>query len=89
MGKIRTNILEIVLKKTLIGEKFYDNNGNLVDIDDINFQPLTNTVIIKSGNNGYKLSLNELYDFNITDISENERIGLNKGKIISSYNRNK
>ena len=89
MTKIKTNILEILLKKTLIGEKFYNNNDKLINIDDVNYQPLTNTVVIKSGDDGYRLSLNELYDFKINGISKNERIPLNKGKIISSYNKNR
>lgn len=79
MGKVRSNILEIVLKEILIGKEIYIED-KLVIIEDINYQPLINVVFIKSNGDGYKLSLNDLYDFNLPVI-KNEKIRPTKGKV--------
>lgn len=80
MAKIRTNFIELLLKQTLIGQQIYTDSGVLVTIDDINYQPLLQEVYIKSGNDGYKLSLNTNYDFELT-LDDNNRIIPNKGRI--------
>ncbi len=80
MAKIRTNFIELLLKQTLIGQQIYTDNGVLVTIDDINYQPLLQEVYIKNGNDGYKLSLNTNYDFELT-LDDNNRIIPNKGRI--------
>jgi len=80
MAKIKTNILEMMLKDFLIGKSFYDNDNNLKIIEDVNFQPLIQTVYVKSGDNGYYFSLNELYYFDLNE-TQSERIIPNKGKV--------
>jgi len=80
MAKIRTNFIELLLKQTLIGQQLYTDSGVLITIDDINYQPLLQEVYIKSGNDGYKLSLNTNYDFELT-LDDNNRIIPNKGRI--------
>jgi hypothetical protein len=89
MGRIRTNIMELLLKEVLIGKSFYDNQNNLATIDDLNYQPLTNTVFIRSGENGYRLSINDVYDFDIADLDDTDRIFPNKGKLISDRSKPK
>lgn len=84
MTKVKTNILEMLLKDFLLGKKFYDNENNLRIIDDVNFQPLIETVYVKSGDDGFYFSLNEMYYFEIEDNKikqNNNRIVPNKGKI--------
>ena len=80
MAKIRTNFMEIVLKEVLIGKHMYDENGVKILIEDINYQPLIEEVYIKSGDSGYKLSLNANYDFDL-NLNDSNRIVPNKGKM--------
>lgn len=80
MAKIRTNFMEIVLKEVLIGKHIYDEHGTKILIEDINYQPLIEEVYIKSGSDGYKLSLNTNYDFDL-NLKDNNRITPNKGKL--------
>lgn len=81
MTKIRTNFIEIMLKQMLVGQQIYLDNGNIITIDDINYQPLIQEVYIKSGGDGYKLSINSNYDFELT-MDDNNKIIPNKGRII-------
>lgn len=71
MAKIKTNIMEIVLREILIGKTIYDNNGIPRKIDDINLQPSLGIVYIKSGGNGFSLSLQEFYDFELDQPKRN------------------
>lgn len=80
MAKLRTNFLEIVMKELLVGKYIYTDNGAKIRIDDINYQPILQEVYIKSGDDGYKLSVNSNYDFEL-DILNTPRIVPNKGKI--------
>lgn len=73
MAKIRTNFIELMLKQMLIGQQMYLDDGSLITIDDINYQPLIQEVYIKSGGDGYKLSLNSNYDFELT-MDDNNKI---------------
>jgi len=70
--------MEMVLKETLIGKQIYIED-QLINIDDINYQPLIGVVFIKSGNDGYKLSLNDVYEFKYT--GTNNKIIPNRGKL--------
>jgi len=79
MTRINTNIMEIVLREHLIGKQFYYKN-ELKTIDDINFQPILNTVYVKSGGDGYYFSMNEMFDFEL-DIDSRPKIIPNKGKV--------
>lgn len=81
MTKIRTNFIELMLKQMLVGQQIYLDNGNIITIDDINYQPLIQEVYIKSGGDGYKLSINSNYDFELT-MDDNKKIISNKGRII-------
>ena len=79
MARIRTNIMEIVLRQHLIGKQFYHNN-ELKTIDDINYQPILNTVYVKSGDDGYYFSMNEMFDFEL-EMPSRQKIIPNKGKV--------
>jgi len=81
MKKVKTNIFEILLKEILIGKVFYDKNDNKIKIDDVNYSPLLNTVYIKSGNDGYSLSTQENYFFELDDNFNGDKIKPNKGKV--------
>jgi hypothetical protein len=65
MAKIRTNIMEILLKKIMIGNYMYTDDGEKIRIDDINYQPLIREIYIKSGDRGFKLSMDANYDFEL------------------------
>ena len=80
MTKIKLSIFELVLRETLIGKQFYDNDDNLKTIDDINYQPLLDVVYVKSGEDGYYFLMNEMYDFEL-DFSARPQILPNKGRI--------
>lgn len=81
--------MELLLKEILVGKKIYDEDDNQIIIDDVNYQPLTNVVYLKSGQNGYKLSMNEMYDFELEDSEDKDRIIPNIGKIISANMKNR
>lgn len=57
MAKIRTNFIELLLRQTLVGQQIYLENGTLITIDEIDYQPIIKEIYIKSGSDGYKLSL--------------------------------
>jgi hypothetical protein len=78
--KVRTNFIEIMLKEIMIGKEMYNDTGEKIRIDDINYQPLIQEVYIKSGENGYKMSLNSNYDFELI-IQNVKRIAPNRGKL--------
>lgn len=80
MAKIRTNFIEILLKEMLIGQEIYLDNGTKITIDDINYQPIIRELYIKSGNDGYKLSMDMNYDFEL-NIDDKNKIIPNKGRI--------
>jgi hypothetical protein len=83
MTKIRSNFLEIILKEIFTGKIIYNDNGEKIIISDINYQPILQEVYIKDeNNNGYKLSLNLNYEFDL-NLNNLERIKPNKGKIKS------
>lgn len=85
MTKIRSNFFELMLKEIFIGKTIYNDNNEKMIITDINYQPILQEIYIKCGENGYKLSLNSNYDFEL-EMSELKRIEPNKGKI---KNKNK
>jgi hypothetical protein len=80
MAKIKTNIMELILREVLIGKEFYDNNNTIKRIDEVNYQPILDIVYVKSGDDGYYFSMNEFYDF---ELNQNPRpiITPNKGRI--------
>lgn len=85
MTKIRSNFFELMLKEIFIGKTIYNDNNEKMIITDINYQPILQEIYIKCGENGYKLTLNSNYDFEL-EMSELKRIEPNKGKI---KNKNK
>jgi hypothetical protein len=80
MAKIRTNFIELVLRETLVGQQMYLDNGTLIRIDAIDYQPLIKEVYIKSGNDGYKMSIDMNFDFELT-MDDRNKIIPNKGRI--------
>jgi hypothetical protein len=80
MAKIRTNFIELLLRQTLIGQQIYLENGTLITIDEIDYQPIIKEIYIKSGSDGYKLSMDTNYDFELT-LDDRNKIIPNKGRI--------
>jgi len=80
MARVKTNIMELLLREVLIGKEFYDNNEVLKTIDDINYQPILDIVYVKSGDDGYYFSMNKFYDFELNQ-SQRPIIIPNKGRI--------
>ncbi|MFW9950500.1 MAG: hypothetical protein ACFFKA_10300 [Candidatus Thorarchaeota archaeon] len=69
-----TNLYEIVLRKTLIGENitFEDDNGNDVNItiQDITYNPLIDCAFISDGTNKYKINMKKSIFYNYTGSEE-------------------
>ncbi len=80
MAKIRTNFIELLLRQTLIGQEMYLENGTKITIDEIDYQPIIKEVYVKSGNDGYKMSLDMNYDFEL-NMDDRNKIIPNKGRI--------
>jgi len=80
MAKIRTNFIELLLRQTLIGQQIYLENGTLITIDEIDYQPIIKEIYIKSGSDGYKLSMDMNYDFELL-LDDRNKIIPNKGRI--------
>ena len=80
MAKIRTNFIELLLRQTLVGQQIYLDNGTLITIDEIDYQPIIKEIYIKSGDDGYKLSMDMNYDFELT-LDDRNKIIPNKGRI--------
>jgi hypothetical protein len=80
MAKIRTNFIELLLKELLVGQQIYVSGNTLVTIDDINYQPIIRELYIKSGTDGYKLSMDSNYDFEL-NLDDKNKIVPNKGRI--------
>lgn len=80
MAKIRTNFIELILRELLIGQEIYINDVTKITIEDINYQPIIRELYVKSGGNGYKLSIDMNYDFELNMVDKNKIIP-NKGRI--------
>jgi hypothetical protein len=80
MTKVRTNFIELLLRQTLVGQQMYLDNGTLITIDEIDYQPLIKEVYVKSGTDGYKLSIDVNYDFELI-MDDRNKIIPNKGRI--------
>jgi hypothetical protein len=80
MAKIRTNFMELILRETLVGQQMYLDDGTLITIDEIDYQPLIKEVYVKSGNDGYKMSIDMNFDFELT-MNDRNKIIPNKGRI--------
>lgn len=80
MAKIRTNFMEMLLREILVGQEIYLDNGSKIIIEDINYQPIIRELYIKSGNDGYKLSMDMNYDFEL-NMDDKNKIIPNKGRI--------
>jgi hypothetical protein len=72
--------MEILLKKIMIGNEMYNDSGEKIRIDDINYQPLIREIYIRSGDKGYKLSLDANYDFELP-FEITDRIDPDQGKL--------
>jgi hypothetical protein len=80
MAKIRTNFIELLLRQTLLGQQIYLENGTLITIDEIDYQPIIKEIYIQSGGDGYKLSIDDNYDFELI-LDDRNKIIPNKGRI--------
>jgi hypothetical protein len=63
MSKENTNFLEILLRNMLIGLTMYDDEGNPILIEELNYDPIVKKIFIKSGEFTYKFSMDKYYDF--------------------------
>ena len=63
----------------------YDDAGNPLVIDELNYDPVIKHVFIKSGGNSYKMRLDKNYDFEVTQAFS--KIVPNKEKIHGKRDR--
>jgi len=68
-NKVRTNFFEILLRELMIGKTIYLNDNIPIYIDDLNYQPKVEQIFIKSGEEVYKLPINQNFDFDYDQIS--------------------
>ena len=85
MAKQETNFFEILFRNLLIGMTIYDDDGNPLVIEELNYDPFINHIYITSGGNSHKLSMNKNYDFEID--KKFSKIVPNKQKIKGKRNR--
>ena len=85
MAKQETNFFEILFRNLLIGMTMYDDDGNPLVIDELNYDPYIKYIYIKSGDNSYKMSMNKNYDFEIDN--KFSKIVPNKQKIQGKRDR--
>ena len=85
MAKQETNFLEILFRNLLIGMTIYDDGGNPLTIDELNYDPIINHIYITSGDNSYKMRMDKNYDFEIDD--NFNKIVPNKEKIKGKRDR--
>lgn len=69
-NKVGTNFFEIILREILIDKTIYLDDNTPVFIDDLNYLPKINQVLIKSGQEVYKLSINEDFDFDYDQVNK-------------------
>lgn len=70
VNKVGTNFFEIILRETMIGKTIYLDDETPVYIDDLNYQSKINQIIIKSGDEVYKMSINDDFDFDYDQINK-------------------
>ncbi len=63
MAKQETNFLEVLFRNLMIGMTVYDDAGNPLVIDELNYDPLIGCIYIKSEGNSHKMRLDRNYDF--------------------------
>lgn len=85
MAKQETNFLEILFRNLLIGMTVYDDNGNPLLIEELNYDPLIKQLYVKSGTNSYKMNLDKNYDFEVNN--KFSKIVPNKEKINGKRDR--
>lgn len=67
-NKVGTNFFEIILRETMIGKTIYLDDETPIYIDDLNYQPKIEQILIKSGEEVYKLSIKKNFDFDYNQI---------------------
>jgi len=85
MAKQETNFLEILFRNLLIGMTMYDDDGNAMVIEELNYDPIIKHIFIKSGGNSYKMRMDKNYDFEVDNAFS--KIVPNKEKIHGKRDR--
>ena len=85
MAKQETNFLEILFRNLLIGMTIYDDDGNAIVIDELNYDPMIKHIYIKSGGSSQKMRLDKNYDFEVDAVFS--KIVPNKEKIHGKRDR--
>lgn len=82
--KIESNFIEGLLRDKYIGMTVYNDDGEPLTISELNYDPLTNHIFISDGIKKAKMSMEQNYDF---EMSEIDKIKPNKEKIKGKKNR--
>ena len=85
MAKQETNFLEILFRATLIGMTVYDDAGNPLVIEELNYDPIIKHIFIQSGTDKYKMRIDKNYDFEVNAVFS--KIVPNKEKIHGKRDR--
>jgi len=85
MAKQETNFLEILFRSILIDMTVYDDSGNALVIDELNYDPLVGCLYITSDGDSYKMRLDKNYDFQVD--KKFSKIVPNKQKISGKRKR--
>jgi len=85
MAKQETNFLEILFRNLMIGMTIYDDEGNAMVIEELNYDPIIQHIFITSNGKSYKMRMDRNYDFEMT--SKFNKIVPNKEKIHGKRDR--
>ena len=74
MAKFKTNIFEMVLRETLIGEIIYDKDGNSLIISELNYDPTVRCAYVTDGVKKFKIKVDDYFDYEFTGTMSSNRI---------------
>lgn len=74
MAKYKTNIFEMVLRETLVGETIYDKDGSPLIIKELNYDPTVRCAYVTDGVKKFKIKVDDYFDYEFTGKMSSDRI---------------
>lgn len=74
MAKYKTNIFEMVLRETLVGETIYDKDGDPLIIKELNYDPTVRCAYVTDGNKKFKIKVDDYFDYELTGTMSSDRV---------------
>jgi hypothetical protein len=73
MAKYKTNIFEMVLRETLIGETIYDKDGKSLIIKELNYDPTVRCAYVTDGVKKFKIKVDDYFDYEFAGTMSSDR----------------